>query len=153
MVIDVWRPKIAVPPVLKRAVARLTPIDPHYRREAQVDAVRVADMPCLISDGFCGWHDDQHIEEAWSLLLVLRNDHGSYVLSRGVTPVPDQPAGTAILLNIHKQHKLGHLLGKRKAPAGVWLGLALDMDEPKDRRACEAMIRAKLKLAKERISA
>ena len=156
MTIDVWKPRFVIPKALREATASLMIPDPWFRKDVTVDMVRVAGIRCLLSDGFCDWHDDLHIDQQWSLIFVLRNDRGSYAMSRGAKVVRDQPAGTAILLDIHHEHKLGHRSGKNCLP-GVWCGMCLDLKKPpKTRRDCEALIRAEFvskNLTKEKISA
>lgn len=77
-------------------------------------------------NAFCDWHDDAGITY-YTALLVIRDDCGSWVETRG-TKVQRQPPGTVMLLDVRKQHRL-NCSGGRKAKPGVWLAVAIDYNQ------------------------
>jgi len=145
--IEVWHPKIVIPSSLKAPIADFTfDWSPgRFRDDYGVEPVKLNGVEALYADGICSWHDDEHFPNQYSLLLVVRNDFGSYVEARGETPIKEQPVGTMILLNIWKKHRLWHPKGKR-SPVGVYLAMCIDTGKkPKSRRECEAMMRGHMK--------
>jgi hypothetical protein len=144
--IEVWRPRIAVPLAIKQRIAKYEKSTSSSRlRDGQgVDPTSIYRMNALYTDGICSWHDDVGLDNQYSLIFVLRNDIGSWVESKGVKPIKDQPVGTMIFLDIWKKHRLWHHRGS-KAPIGVYLALCLDLENPpKTKKECERLMRNKI---------
>ena len=97
------------------------------RRDGGVECVTVLGHDALIADGYCEMHDDLHIPHQYSLLLIVRNDVNSYVLSSRVKPCKEQPVGTAILIDIWHKHKLE--AATKDKPCGVWCALCIDLEK------------------------
>lgn len=151
-IIDVWRSEIIIPEKLAQRIAAELSVPTFgkwkLRDEAGADVCSVLGVDCVFADGICDWHDDLHLDHQYSLLLVLRNDIGSYVQCDSLNVVKDQPPGTMIFLDIHKQHRLWHDLGK-DAPLCCWYAACIDLEKPPhDHEACEALMRKKLERVK-----
>lgn len=144
-IIDVWRPEIVIPEKLLTRVAELNPLGGRkLRDDGGVDLCSIFGVDGLIADGICDWHDDQFISHQYTLILVIRNDHGSYVQCDSINVIKDQPPGTMIFLDIYKQHRLWNDQGN-DTPIGVWYGVNIDLSKPPhDRKACEELMRKRL---------
>jgi hypothetical protein len=102
-------------------------------RQSRTEAVPTirhwgAQTEAVITDGFCPWHDDSHLDQSWSCLLIVRNDTNSWVEVEGCPVNINQPVGTLVLFNLNEMHRLNCGGGRRSKP-GVWCALAWDSKE------------------------
>ena len=133
--IDVWRPRITLPTeFIEQAAGATAYLD-------ELTPVRICGQEAICSEPKHPWHEDVGFGD-WSLIYVIRNDAGSYVEGEGTPAQKNQPAGTAIILEISKFHRLACTTRKK----GCWVGLMWDFDQEKQptRSECNEKIRKKL---------
>lgn len=94
-----------------------------------VELYTLRGVDCIYCDGICPWHNDRHVDEQYSLLLVLRNDIGSWVESKGVEVNKEQSVGTLIFLDIWEQHRLWKEEGM-KSKYGNYLAVTINLEKP-----------------------
>lgn len=135
--IEVWRPKINIPKSLKNSLSNLKVRN--VRIQGGVDPIDINGLNAFFTDGICEWHDDCHIDNNYSLLLVVKNDTFSWVESKGVEVVKDQPVGTMIFLNIWEEHRLWN---DNIDELGIYVVLVLDLfKKPASKKECEVLMR------------
>lgn len=114
--IEVWTPKQTLPQSLINETKKFS--TPHnLRKNEGVGMIVIQNLGCMITDGFVPKHKDW---EEVTLMIILRNDTNSWVISENTKPIKLQPPGTLILLDIEHPHSLNTKGGKRSTP-GVWI--------------------------------
>lgn len=82
------------------------------------------------------WHDDGHLDETWSALLVLATQPGTYVetvTAKHNEQTIQQPVGTLLLLRLETTHRLVMVEPQ-------WVALAIDF------RVCPPMSEVRQKI-------
>lgn len=143
--LDVWTPSFEVPRKLIDGAKRYS-LKCAYGGKAHgaVNTGNLFNLPTLIVDGYCQWHNDAHMPSEYSGLLIVRNDIDSWVEVKNQPIIKEQPVGTIVTLRIFSQHRL-NAIKSRFCRDGVWVAIPIDSKKVLSRDAWEERFKSYLK--------
>lgn len=136
---DVWHPNFAIPePLIKRLRLKNDYLEDYKyaRLRGYVASEKYGDADICITDGYCVWHDDKHLPFRYSCALIIVNNSNSWIESKSVSAIVNQPVGSLVSFNTHKLHRLNQKNGRRGKKA-LYACLICNSNELKSREEWE----------------